>query len=52
MQAYLNQEFPIGLTDLRLHPAVVAEGQDDGGEMGARAACGLGYWRFALALLP
>ena len=43
MQAYLNQEFPIGLTDLRLHPAVVAEdpgeGQDDGVEMRARAAC-------------
>ena len=56
MQAYLNQEFPIGPTDLRLHPAVVAEDpgedQDDGGEMKARAACGLGYWRFALALLP
>jgi hypothetical protein len=56
MQAYLNQEFPIGLTDLRLHPAVVAEdpgeGQDDGVEMGARPAWGLGYWRFALALLP
>ena len=56
MQAYLNQEFPIGLTDLRLHAAVVAEdpgeGQDDGVEMGVRAACGLGYWRVALALLP
>jgi hypothetical protein len=53
MQAYLNQEFPIGLTDLRLHPAVVAEDPGEGGvEMGVRAACGLGYWRFALALLP
>ena len=25
MQAYLNQEFPLGLTDLRLHPAGVLD---------------------------
>ena len=56
MQAYLNQEFPIGLTDLRLHPVVVAEdpgeSRDDDAEIGSRPACGLGYWRFALAVLP
>ena len=56
MQAYLNQEFPTGLTDLRLHPVVVAEDpgedQDEGVEMGVRAACGPGCSRFALALLP
>ena len=56
MQAYLNQEFPLGLTDLRLHPVGVvedpAEVQDDGVEPAARPHCGLGYWRFALARLP
>ena len=25
MQAYLNQEFPLGLTDLRLHPVGVLD---------------------------
>jgi hypothetical protein len=56
MQAYLNQEFPLGLTDLRLHPVGVvedpAEVRDDGVEPAARPHCGLGYWRFALARLP
>ena len=55
MQAYLNQEFPLGLTDLRLHPVGVvedpAEVRDDGVVAGVPPACGLGYWCFALALL-
>ncbi|MGH7314903.1 MAG: hypothetical protein ACREJS_01455 [Candidatus Rokuibacteriota bacterium] len=53
MQAYLNQEFPLGPTDLRLHPVDFVEDsagvEDDRGEPGARPACGMGYWRVALA---
>lgn len=55
MQAYLNQEFPMGPTDLRLHPVIPVEDpagvENDGGEPGTRPACGVGYWRVALALL-
>ncbi|MGH7385528.1 MAG: hypothetical protein ACREKG_10105 [Candidatus Rokuibacteriota bacterium] len=56
MQAYLNQEFPLGPTDLRLHPVAPREDpagvENDGSEPGLRPACAVGYLRVALALLP
>ena len=56
MQAYLNQEFPLGCADLRLHPVLVAEDpaevQSEGAKTEVRATGPLTAWRFALAMLP
>jgi hypothetical protein len=55
MQAYLNQQFPLGPGDLSLHPAGVADAPtdlpDEATEEWTLPTCRLGYWRIALSLL-